>query len=111
MKRSFFLFAVLVLLSCSSFPPLSETVVFLHSNDTHGIYKSYKFMTQEGEEWIGGMEAVCHYLDAVRKEEKNVLYIETGDIMTGTIATECDRRVHDGISQCIGMRYLVFRKP
>ena len=69
-------------------PIFSKTVVFLHSNDTHGIYKPYKFKTEEGEEWVGGMEAVCHYLNALREKEKNVLYIETGDIMTGTIATE-----------------------
>lgn len=103
MRRSFFAFAAPVLCFLSALPLFSESVVFLHSNDTHGIYKPYKYKTEEGEEWIGGMEAVCHYLDAVRNDEKNVLFIETGDIMTGTIATEL---VHKNVTGGFMMEFL-----
>ncbi len=68
----------------------SETIVILHSNDTHGIYKPYRIKTDEGERWVGGMEACCHYLSAIREKEDHVLFIDTGDIMTGTLATELE---------------------
>ncbi len=66
----------------------SETIVFLHSNDTHGIYKPFKIKTKDGERWVGGMEATCHYINAIREKEDHVFYVDTGDIMTGTPATE-----------------------
>jgi 5'-nucleotidase/UDP-sugar diphosphatase len=88
-KRShcFFFLFVFFLIPSSLF---SETVVFLHSNDTHGIYKPYKIKTAEGERWVGGMEACCHYINAIREKEEHVFYIDTGDIMTGTLATELE---------------------
>ncbi|UCE41620.1 MAG: bifunctional metallophosphatase/5'-nucleotidase [Candidatus Aminicenantes bacterium] len=69
-------------------PLFSETIVILHSNDTHGIYKPFKIKMEGNEEWIGGMEAMCHHINAVREKEDYVFYIDTGDIMTGTLATE-----------------------
>lgn len=66
----------------------SETVVFLHSNDTHGIYKPFKIKTKEGERWVGGMESTCHAINTIRDREKYVFFVDTGDIMTGTLATE-----------------------
>jgi len=88
MKRSSSAFVVLVFLSLSTLPLFSKTIVFLHSNDTHGIYKPYQHKTENGEEWVGGMEAVCHYINAIRDKEENVFFIETGDLMTGTLAAE-----------------------
>jgi 2',3'-cyclic-nucleotide 2'-phosphodiesterase (5'-nucleotidase family) len=67
---------------------LSQSIVFLHSNDTHGIYKASKIKTKDGEKWIGGMEATCHYINDIREREDHVLYVDTGDIMTGTLAAE-----------------------
>lgn len=92
LKRFFCVF-VIGLFAVSSL--LSETVVFLHSNDTHGIYKPFKIKTGEGERWTGGMEAASHYIDAIRKKENNVFYIDTGDIMTGTLAAEL---VHEDVT-------------
>jgi 2',3'-cyclic-nucleotide 2'-phosphodiesterase (5'-nucleotidase family) len=34
------------------------------------------------------MEATSHYINAIREKEDNVLYVDTGDIMTGTLAAE-----------------------
>jgi 5'-nucleotidase/UDP-sugar diphosphatase len=74
----------------------SETVVFLHSNDIHGIYKPYKIKTDEGERWVGGMEACSHYINAVREKENHVFFIDTGDIMTGTPAAELEYKGVNG---------------
>jgi 5'-nucleotidase/UDP-sugar diphosphatase len=68
----------------------SETIVFLHSNDTHGIYKPFKIKTNDSERWVGGMEATCHYINAIKEKEGHVFYVDTGDIMTGTLATELE---------------------
>lgn len=35
---------------------------------------------------VGGMEAASHYINQVKAQEENVLIIDTGDIMTGTLA-------------------------
>lgn len=84
MNRSKSRIFVFILLFFTAFPIFSETIVFLHSNDTHGIYKPFK----EGERWVGGMEATGHYINAIREKEDHVFFIDTGDIMTGTLATE-----------------------
>lgn len=79
--------AIFFLAVPSVFP---ETIVILHSNDTHGIYKPLKIKTSDGERWIGGMEATWHHLNAVREKEDHVIYVDTGDIMTGTLAAELE---------------------
>ena len=83
---------VFILLFITAFPVFSETIVFLHSNDTHGIYKPFKIKTKDGERWVGGMEATCHYINAIRAKEKHVFFIDTGDIMTGTLAAELEHK-------------------
>lgn len=69
-------------------PLLSESVTLIHSNDTHGNYKPYKVKTDNGERLVGGMEAASHYINEIRAKEKNVLVIETGDLLTGTLASD-----------------------
>ncbi|MCJ7580261.1 MAG: bifunctional metallophosphatase/5'-nucleotidase [Candidatus Aminicenantes bacterium] len=76
----------LVILALFDLPLMSTTLTIVHSNDTHGRYRPYT-IKQDGEDrLIGGMEAVSHYLNAIRKSDKNVLVIDKGDILTGTIA-------------------------
>lgn len=36
------------------------------------------------------MEATCHYINAIKEKEDHVFFIDTGDIMTGTPATELE---------------------
>lgn len=69
-------------------PLFSESVTLVHSNDTHGIYKPYRVKEDNGERWVGGMEAASHYINEIKAREKNVLVIEKGDILTGTLAAE-----------------------
>ncbi len=77
-------------LSCG---PSSETLVILFSNDTHGSFQPHKLRYQDEVRLVGGMEAASHYINQIREQEENVLLIDTGDIMTGTLAAviEYDR--------------------
>ena len=100
LKRSLCVYAVLLF---AVIPVYTETVVFLHSNDTHGIYKPYRIKTGQGERWVGGMEATCHYIDAIREKEGRVFYVDTGDIMTGTMAAEL---VHKGVTGGLMIEFL-----
>ncbi len=83
---------VFFLLFFTVIPLFSETIVFLHSNDTHGIYKPLKIKTKDGERLVGGMEATFHYISAIREKESHVLFVDTGDIMTGTLAAELEHK-------------------
>lgn len=81
-----FFLSFIILVSCDS-PQMSQTITLVHSNDTHGRFLPYT-IKQDGEErLVGGMKAVSHYLNEIRKTEKNLLVIDKGDIMTGTFAT------------------------
>jgi 2',3'-cyclic-nucleotide 2'-phosphodiesterase (5'-nucleotidase family) len=94
-KKSFFLkkeifpiaLALIFLLGTIS-PLFSESVILIHSNDTHGTYKPYKIKADDRERLVGGMEAASHYINEIRAMEKDVLVIETGDVMTGTLASD-----------------------
>jgi len=71
-------------------PLISEEIVLIHSNDIHGVFKPYKINIDEKERLVGGMEAASHYLNEIRAREKNVLVIEKGDLLTGTLAAEIE---------------------
>ena len=73
--------------ACPLYP---EEIVIVHSNDTHGTIKPSKIEMKNKKRLVGGMEAVSHYLNEIRAREKNVLVIEKGDIMTGTLAAEVE---------------------
>ena len=66
---------------------LSKIVTIVHSNDMHGRYLPYTIKLEDSERQIGGMEAMSHYLNALRGSEENMLVIDKGDVMTGTFAS------------------------
>jgi len=68
----------------------SNTITLIHSNDIHGMYKPYKIKVKDGERLVGGMEAASHYINQLRAAEKNVLLIDLGDVLTGTLAAEIE---------------------
>lgn len=72
-----------LLLTCR---PSTDTLVILFSNDTHGSFQPHKMKYRGEVRLVGGMEATSHYINRVREKEDNVLLIDTGDIMTGTLA-------------------------
>ncbi|UCC39863.1 MAG: bifunctional metallophosphatase/5'-nucleotidase [Candidatus Aminicenantes bacterium] len=92
MKKAFLAFLVfgLTLLFGTFHRLYAEEVILVHSNDTHGIFKPFKIKAKNGERLVGGMEAASHYINEIRAREKNVLLIDTGDIMTGTLAAEVE---------------------
>lgn len=81
-----FFLSFVILVSCDS-PQMSQTITLVHSNDTHGRFLPYTIKKDGEDILVGGMKAVSHYLNAIRKTEKNLLVIDKGDIMTGTFAT------------------------
>jgi len=72
----------------------------LHSNDMHGDFLA----ESKGEEGhvIGGMSLLSGYINKVRQEEKNVLFVIAGDMLQGSmIDTE-----YKGLSTIEVMNYL-----
>lgn len=74
------------------FPPelCSETIHILFSNDTHGTYKPTVIKLEDKIRQVGGFEAVSHYVNQIRSKYDNVLLIDTGDVMTGTMGVEME---------------------
>jgi 5'-nucleotidase / UDP-sugar diphosphatase len=72
----------------------------LHSNDMHGNFLA-EVCGEEGD-LIGGLSLLSGYINQVRKEEENVLYVIAGDMVQGSIIdTE-----YKGISTMSIMNYL-----
>lgn len=78
----------------------TKKFVILHSNDMHG-----DFFSEDAKihgELIGGLALLSGYINKVRAEEENVLYVISGDMLQGsTIDTE-----YKGISTIEIMNYL-----
>ena len=78
----------------------TKKFVILHSNDMHGDF--FAEDEQERGELIGGLALLSGYINKVRAEEENVLYVIAGDMLQGsTIDTE-----YKGISTIEIMNYL-----
>ncbi len=61
----------------------TKQFTILHSNDMHGdILAEDK---KERGKLIGGLALLSGYINKVRKEEKNVLYVISGDMLQGSI--------------------------
>lgn len=72
----------------------------LHSNDMHGDF--FAEVAAGKGELIGGLALLSGYINKVRKEEENVLYVIAGDMVQGSIIdTE-----YKGISTIEIMNYL-----
>jgi 5'-nucleotidase/UDP-sugar diphosphatase len=86
------LFFMLIILPFTCRTKSSEpvTIHLLHSNDIHGAFLPYNYMVDGTKRLIGGMETVSHYLNEIRKSPSEVLLIDTGDVMTGTFATQLE---------------------
>ncbi|NET55523.1 MAG: bifunctional metallophosphatase/5'-nucleotidase [Symploca sp. SIO2E6] len=73
----------------------------LHSNDMHGDFLAEATGLAEGHV-IGGMSLLSGYINQVRQQEKNVLFVISGDMLQGSmIDTE-----YQGISTIEIMNYL-----
>jgi 5'-nucleotidase / UDP-sugar diphosphatase len=72
----------------------------LHSNDMHGDFIAE--VSGESGELIGGLALLSGYINKVRREEENVLYVIAGDMVQGSIIDA----EYKGISTMEIMNYL-----
>lgn len=78
----------------------TKKFTILHSNDMHGDF--FAELSGEKGELIGGLALLSGYINKVRKEEENVLFVISGDMVQGSIIdTE-----YKGISTIEIMNYL-----
>jgi 5'-nucleotidase / UDP-sugar diphosphatase len=78
----------------------TKRFTILHSNDMHGDFLSDNVI--EKGRLIGGLSLLSGYINKVRNEEENVLYVIAGDMLQGSlIDTE-----YKGISTIEIMNYL-----
>ncbi|MFZ2664215.1 MAG: bifunctional UDP-sugar hydrolase/5'-nucleotidase [Patescibacteria group bacterium] len=62
---------------------LRKKFTILHSNDMHGDF--FAEDTAEHKKLVGGLSLLSGYINKVRKEEKNVLYVISGDMLQGSV--------------------------
>lgn len=61
----------------------TKKFTILHSNDMHGDFLAE--VKQGKKELIGGLALLSGYISKVREEEKNVLYVISGDMLQGSL--------------------------
>lgn len=61
----------------------TKKFTILHSNDMHGDFLAEAAAGKD--ELIGGLALLSGYINKVRKEEKNVLYVISGDMLQGSL--------------------------
>ena len=78
----------------------TKQFTILHSNDMHGDFLA-EVSGQEGN-LIGGLALLSGYINKVRNEEENVLYVISGDMVQGSLIDS----EYKGISTIEIMNYL-----
>jgi 5'-nucleotidase len=79
---------------------VTKKFTILHSNDMHGDFLAE---VNEGKgELIGGLSLLSGYINKVRKEEENVLYVISGDMVQGSLIDS----EYKGLSTMEIMNYL-----
>lgn len=61
----------------------TKKFTILHSNDMHGDFLAEN--SQGKQELIGGLSLLSGYINKVRAEEENVLYVISGDMLQGSL--------------------------
>lgn len=82
----------------------TKKFTILHSNDMHGDFLSEIQKTKKGQEseLIGGLALLSGYINKVRKEGENVLFVISGDMLQGSIIDS----EYKGLSTMEIMNYL-----
>lgn len=78
----------------------TKKFTILHSNDMHGDFLA-EVQGEEGK-LIGGLALLSGYINKVRREEENVLYVISGDMVQGSLIDS----EYKGISTIEIMNYL-----
>jgi len=79
----------------------TKKFTILHNNDIHGDFLAEARGEKAGK-LIGGLALLSGYINRVRKEEKNVLYVVSGDMVQGSLIDA----EYKGISTMEIMNYL-----
>ena len=79
---------------------ITKKFTILHSNDMHGDFLT-EVKAGSGH-LIGGLALLSGYVNKVRREEKNVLYVVAGDMLQGSLIDS----EYEGISTMEIMNYL-----
>ena len=61
----------------------TKKFTILHSNDMHGDFFAEDQL--EKNKLIGGLSLLSGYINKVRRQEENVLYVISGDMVQGSI--------------------------
>jgi len=80
--------------------PVRRRFTILHSNDMHGDFLA-EMRGQEGT-LVGGLSLLSGYINQVRREEENVIYVISGDMVQGSLIDSEYR----GVSTMEIMNYL-----
>jgi len=78
----------------------TKKFTILHSNDMHGDFLAE--VQEGGGKLIGGLALLSGYINKVRREEENVLYVISGDMVQGSLIDS----EYKGISTMEVMNYL-----
>lgn len=78
----------------------TKKFTILHSNDMHGDFLAE--IQGKGGKLIGGLALLSGYINKVRKEEENVLYVISGDMVQGSLIDS----EYKGISTITIMNFL-----
>jgi 5'-nucleotidase/UDP-sugar diphosphatase len=78
----------------------TKKFTILHSNDMHGDFLAE--IQGQGGKLIGGLALLSSYINKVREEEENVLYVISGDMVQGSLIDA----EYKGISTMEIMNYL-----
>lgn len=79
----------------------TKKFTILHSNDMHGDFLA-EVNKEGGSQMIGGLALLSGYINKVRQEEENVLYVISGDMVQGSLIDS----EYKGISTMEIMNYL-----
>jgi 5'-nucleotidase/UDP-sugar diphosphatase len=79
----------------------TKKFTILHSNDMHGDFLA-EIKADKNGKLIGGLSLLSGYINKVRAEEKNVLYVISGDMLQGSMIDS----EYKGISTMEIMNYL-----
>ncbi len=78
----------------------TKKFTILHSNDMHGDFLAE--MREGGEKLIGGLSLLSGYINSVRNQEENVLFLIAGDMLQGSMIDA----EYKGVSTIEIMNYL-----
>lgn len=86
----------------------TTTITIIGTSDTHGNVWGYSY--EDNKESAGGLAAISTYMKALRAENDNVILVDNGDTIQGTIMTDDlfnknPDRIHPVISAMNYMQY------